>query len=174
MALGCKAKPATYGSLNWRFVASGVTAINEVVTQFEELKLRRKYAFIVYKIDGSSIVTDLALEKEAADKLGSEATYEKFISLLPESEGRYGVYDFEFDNGSEGIRNKLVFFLWAPDTAPIKARMVYASSKQAIRQRLDGINIEIQATDFSELAHEAVFEKVAPKGATPVVKAPKA
>ncbi|KAI9335146.1 hypothetical protein BDR26DRAFT_866249 [Obelidium mucronatum] len=155
-------------------MASGVTAVNDVVTQFEELKLRRKYAFIVYKIDGSNIVTSLALEKEVAEKLGSEATYEKFISEFPENEGRYGVYDFEYDSGADGIRNKLVFFLWAPDTAPIKARMVYASSKQAIRQRLDGINVEIQCTEASELAHEVVFEKLAPKGAVPVVKAPKA
>ncbi|KAJ3066931.1 cofilin [Podochytrium sp. JEL0797] len=141
---------------------------------YEEMKLRRKYAFLVYKIEGDNIVPDLVMSAEDAAKLGSEATYEKFIAQMPESEGRYGVFDFEYDSGADGIRNKLVFFLWAPDTARIKSRMLYASSKQAIRQRLDGINTEIQCTDSAELAHEAVFEKLAPKGAVPVVKAPKA
>ncbi|KAJ3066470.1 cofilin [Podochytrium sp. JEL0797] len=155
-------------------MASGVTAINDVVTMYEEMKLRRKYAFLVYKIEGDNIVPDLVMSTEDSAKLGSEATYEKFIAQMPESEGRYGVFDFEYDSGADGIRNKLVFFLWAPDTARIKSRMLYASSKQAIRQRLDGINTEIQCTDASELAHEAVFEKLAPKGAVPVIKAPKA
>ncbi|KAI8614614.1 hypothetical protein BC830DRAFT_1050709, partial [Chytriomyces sp. MP71] len=61
------------------------------------------------------------------------------------------VFDFEYDAGADGIRNKLVFFLWAPDTAKIKSRMLYASSKQAIRQRLNGINTEIQCTDPAEV-----------------------
>ncbi|KAJ3131525.1 cofilin [Physocladia obscura] len=145
-----------------------------IYIQYEELKLRRKYAYIVYKIEGDSIVIEKSLTSDEAARLGSEATYESFIALMPESEGRYGVYDFEYDSGSDGIRNKLIFFLWAPDTAKIKSRMIYASSKQAIRQRLDGISTEIQCTDQSELAFEAVFQSLAPNGAKPLVKPPKA
>lgn len=37
--------------------------------------------------------------------------------------------------------------------------MLYASSKDALRKKLVGLAIEIQGTDFSEVAHEAVFEK---------------
>ncbi|KAI9332429.1 hypothetical protein DFJ73DRAFT_630316, partial [Zopfochytrium polystomum] len=142
--------------------------------QFEEMKLRRKYAFIVFKIHNDQIVADTIKTIEDATAIGSEATFEEFISKMPADEGRYGVFDFEYDSGADGIRNKLVFFLWAPDTAKIRSRMIYASSKLAIRQRLDGIHAEIQCTDPAELAHEAVFEKLAPKGATPVVRPPKA
>ncbi|KAJ3410660.1 cofilin [Chytridiales sp. JEL 0842] len=137
------------------------------------MKLRRKYAFIVFKIEGDLIVPDLIKTAEEAGALGSEATYEAFVARFPAEEGRYGVYDFEYDAGDDGIRNKLVFFLWAPDTSKIRSRMLYASSKLAIRQRLDGIHAEIQCTDAAELAFESVFEKLAPKGAVPVVKAAK-
>ncbi|KAJ3228869.1 putative inactive peptidyl-prolyl cis-trans isomerase-like 6 [Chytriomyces hyalinus] len=145
--------------------SSGVGADDACVNLFEEMKLRRKYAFIVYKIDGDQIVVDLALTADEAAALGSEASYEKFIAQMPEGEGRYGVFDFEYDTGADGIRNKLVFFLWAPDTAKIKSRMLYASSKQAIRLRLNGINTEIQCTDPAEkLAQEPIvqIEAVAP------------
>ncbi|KAJ3389870.1 cofilin [Chytriomyces hyalinus] len=153
--------------------SSGVGADDACVNLFEEMKLRRKYAFIVYKIDGDQIVVDMALTAEESAALGSEASYEKFIAQMPEGEGRYGVFDFEYNTGSDGIRNKLVFFLWAPDTARIKSRMLYASSKQAIRLRLNGINTEIQCTDPAELSFESVFEKLAPSDAKPVHKAAK-
>jgi cofilin len=43
----------------------------------------------------------------------------------------------------------------SPDTAKIKQKMVFASSKDALRRSLVGIAVEIQGTDPSEVAHEA-------------------
>lgn len=37
--------------------------------------------------------------------------------------------------------------------------MIYASSKEALRRSLAGIQAEVQGTDFSEVAHETVLEK---------------
>ena len=39
--------------------------------------------------------------------------------------------------------------------------MVYAASKDALRKQLVGIGGELQGTDFSEIAQEAVQDKVA-------------
>lgn len=33
--------------------------------------------------------------------------------------------------------------------------MIYASSKDALHRRLEGIHIDLQATDFSEITKEA-------------------
>ena len=38
--------------------------------------------------------------------------------------------------------------------------MIYSSSKDALRRALSGIAAEIQGTDFSEVAHETVLDKV--------------
>ena len=48
----------------------------------------------------------------------------------------------------------------SPDNAKIKHKMVYASSKDAIRKKLDGIYTEVQATDLAELSYESVLDKV--------------
>lgn len=48
----------------------------------------------------------------------------------------------------------------APDTSKVKQKMLYASSKDALRKKLVGIGTEIQATDASEIAYETVLEKV--------------
>jgi cofilin len=48
----------------------------------------------------------------------------------------------------------------SPDTAKIKQKMIYASSKDGLRKKLDGVYTEIQCTDLSEVSHETVLDKV--------------
>jgi len=47
-----------------------------------------------------------------------------------------------------------------PDTAPVSMKMLYAASKAALKKALVGIAMEIQATDYSELNKEEVYEKI--------------
>ena len=48
--------------------------------------------------------------------------------------------------------------------AMLQAKMIYSSSKDALKGALTGIHAEIQGTDFSEISHETVLDKVS-KGA---------
>lgn len=43
----------------------------------------------------------------------------------------------------------------SPDESKIKQKMVFASSKDALRRALVGISAEIQGTDFSEVDHQS-------------------
>lgn len=43
----------------------------------------------------------------------------------------------------------------SPDDAKIKQKMLFASSKEALRRSLVGIAVEIQGTEFSEVAYES-------------------
>jgi len=47
----------------------------------------------------------------------------------------------------------------SPDTSKVKNKMVYASSKDTFRQQLDGVQIELQATDASELDYSVITER---------------
>jgi cofilin len=38
--------------------------------------------------------------------------------------------------------------------------MVYAASKDALRKRLVGVSVEIQATDADELDHDTILSKL--------------
>jgi cofilin len=57
-----------------------------------------------------------------------------------------------------GLENMQLIYR-SPDDAPVKAKMIFASSKDALRRRFDGIHIELQATDFSEVTKETIMEK---------------
>jgi cofilin len=131
-----------------------VAVSDEAVTAFNELKLRKTNKFIIYKVNDDKTEIVVAETSNAKD-------YEDFVGQLPENDCRYAVYDFEYDTPSgEGKRSKLVFYTWSPDTAPIKSKMIYASSKDAIRRSLNGVSTEVQGTDFSEVDYNTVLEKV--------------
>ena len=47
-----------------------------------------------------------------------------------------------------------------PDSAKVRTKMLYASSKDALKKKLVGINHEVQATEHSELNQKDVTEKI--------------
>ncbi|OXG65213.1 cofilin [Cryptococcus neoformans MW-RSA1955] len=138
-------------------MSSGVQPTQECLEKFQELKTGKKLTYVIYGLseDKRSIV----VLKTSEDK-----DFDSFVAELPEKDCRWAVYDFEFTlPGGEGVRNKLCFIVWSPDDASVKNKMIFASSKEAIRRRLDGIHTEIQATDFSEITKDVLFEKAARK-----------
>jgi len=149
--------------------ASGVQVSDDCLNKFRELKLGKKFKYIIFTLN-----KDLA--EVVVEKTSNVSEYDKFLSDLPEKECRWAVYDFEFET-SDGKRNKLCFISWSvasvqcscslvliqtvprdfirsPDVAKIKPKMVFASSRDALRRKLDGIAIEIQGTDSTEVSHE--------------------
>ncbi|KAI6168551.1 hypothetical protein EDD17DRAFT_1772914 [Pisolithus thermaeus] len=133
-------------------MASGVTVSDQCINDFRELKLKHNHKYIIYSLSAD-------LRNIVTVKTSSEPEYEKFLADLPENECRWAVYDFEF--AKDGARrNKICFVSWSPDEARIKQKMVFASSRDALRRSLDGVAVEIQGTDYSEVAYETVLGKV--------------
>lgn len=64
--------------------------------------------------------------------------------------------DIKFSTSDGRETSKLVFFTWIPDTAKIRSKMLYAGSKKVLQSELNGIGIQINANDFSDLDFESV------------------
>ena len=126
-------------------MSSGVMCDPECLAEFEKMKIRSEYKYIIFKItdDKKSIVIE---EKGAKD-----ASFDEFTSKLPEGSCRYAVLDVEINTKAGATANKLIFVAWSDDNASIKPKMLYASSKDALKKALTGINEEYQATDRSDL-----------------------
>lgn len=45
-----------------------------------------------------------------------------------------------------------------PDNSPVKAKMLYAGSKDAFNRMADGISIKIAATDMAEITEDIMVE----------------
>jgi len=137
-----------------RTQSSGVKVADDCVTTYQQLKLGKQFKYILFGLskDLSEIVVDRTSDAPA---------HETFVADLPKDECRWAVYDFEFlkEGEGEGKRNKLCFISWSPDDAKIKDKMVFASSRETLRRRLDGIAFEVQGTDPSEISYETVLAK---------------
>ncbi|CAF2138072.1 unnamed protein product [Brassica rapa] len=128
--------------------ASGMAVEDECKLKFLELKAKRNYRFIIFRIDGQQVVVE---------KLGSpEENYDDFSNSLPANECRYAVYDFDFTTAENCQKSKIFFIAWSPDSSRVRMKMVYASSKDRFKRELDGIQVELQATDPSEMSFDII------------------
>ncbi|KAF8842210.1 putative COF1-cofilin [Paxillus ammoniavirescens] len=133
-------------------MASGIAVSDKCIQTFKELK-QRKLKYIVYTINSTN--TEIIVEKTS-----NSPDYDQFLDVLPKDQCRWAVYDLEFEKDG-AKRNKILFFSWSPDSAKIKSKMVFASSRDGLRRALDGIQLEIQGTDLDEVEYSAVHAKAA-------------
>jgi len=134
-------------------MASGVAVNDEIVAKFQELKLGHQHRYLIFKLSDNN--SEIVLEKTGPPS----ATYEEFVKCLPGNDCRYGIFDLSFTADDGGQRNKIVFILWAPDSAKIKSKMLFTSSKADLKKKLVGIATEVQATDASEIDYASVLDK---------------
>lgn len=80
-------------------------AVNdECKLKFLELKAKRNYRYITFKIEEQQVVLD---------KLGSpDDSYDQFTSSLPADECRYAVFDFDFTTDEKCQKSKIIFVAW--------------------------------------------------------------
>ena len=90
----------------------------------------------------------------------------------------YVFYDVDYITPEGGQQtekpSKLMFMIWAPDTAPMKEKMLYVNSRDPLHKKLgllaedgdsiasntNGIQYEVQATDLDEAGYDQIYKKV--------------
>ncbi|KAI3830074.1 hypothetical protein L1987_04207 [Smallanthus sonchifolius] len=125
--------------------ASGMAVHDECKLKFLELKAKRTFRYIIYKIEEK--------QKEViVEKVGEPTqSHEDFAASLPADECRYAVFDYDFVTEENCQKSRIFFIAWSPDTAKVRTKMIYASSKDRFKRELDGIQVELQATDPTEM-----------------------
>jgi len=84
--------------------ASGVAVNDSCLSEYQALKLRKRYKYIIYNINKEN--TEIVVEKTS-----TAGDYDVFLNDLPDAECRWAVYDFEFEKEG-GKRNKICFYSW--------------------------------------------------------------
>ncbi|KAM9376626.1 cofilin-1 [Pholidichthys leucotaenia] len=154
-------------------MASGVKVTDEVVCEFNDMKVRKAQAneeekkkrkkaiiFCMSK-DLKNIVPDEG-KHICLGELGCtvDDPYDHFVKMLPSDDCRYALYDATYET-KETKKEDLIFIFWAPESAPLKSKMLYASSKDAIKKKFEGIKHEVQANGLEDLKdRRALAEKL--------------
>jgi cofilin len=72
---------------------------------FQQLKLKKKSKYIILTLNKEK--TEVIVEKTSL-----ATDYDDFLADLPETECRWAVYDFEYQNEEGSKRNKIILFSW--------------------------------------------------------------
>merc|ERR1711970_1620971 len=135
-----------------RQATSGVVVADESKVAFDDLKLKRKFRYIIFYIKEFTSIN--------VETLGNiDASYDDFLHDLQKSgKCRYGLYSYIYDQcpGTTSTREKMVMMLWKPDSCKIRAKMSYDSSFPNIKRELLGISKDFKATEPTEVAAENV------------------
>ncbi|RRT52118.1 hypothetical protein B296_00050666 [Ensete ventricosum] len=151
---------------------------DECKLKFLELKAKRSFRFIVFRIEEK-------IQQVMVEKLGQpEQSYDDLTASLPPDDCRYAVFDLDFITEEKCQKSKIFFISWyqnlpenysnpwcigslthdyihfptsrSPDTSRVRNKMLYASSKHRFKRELDGVQVELQATDPSEMSFDII------------------
>ncbi|CAD5115730.1 DgyrCDS4673 [Dimorphilus gyrociliatus] len=138
-------------------MSSGIDVNSKVLEAYNALQLQHNYKYVIFKLSD-----DLKqIEVETTKKNYDGFAWKDFTDQLPPCDVRYAVVDFHFNKKSDGAKQeKVIFVHWAPDNAPIKRKMLIASSKDALKRKLEGLSLEVQANDMSDLLEEEIIAKL--------------
>ncbi|KAK0408338.1 hypothetical protein QR680_003894 [Steinernema hermaphroditum] len=147
--------PGSYGK------ASGVKVDASCKTAYDALHNKHMHSYIIFRIsdDDTTIIVEKMGEKGAP--------YSEFVEEIRKTVGdgkecRYAAVDVEIqvqrqgtDSGSK--LSKVVFIQYCPDEAPVRRRMLYASSVRALKATL-GLEslMQVQASDLSDLDEKSI------------------
>merc|ERR1711907_309615 len=134
-------------------MSSGVEVMPEVIEKYENMKIKKDHQYLIFKISDDKKY--IVLDKEGA----CGAKFEDFCPLLPDEACRYCVFDTEITTKADATANKMMFISWSDDNAPIKKKMLYASSKLALKNSLPGLVEDFQATCKGDLVLADIQQK---------------
>lgn len=147
-------------SVSFKNMSSGVDVDQTVVDAFSDIKLKKRHAYVVMMIkDNQRIVVE-----KLGDKLPSNCTQCKNEDIFNDMkktfgmEPRYILFDFCYTRSNQTIAQKLAFITWCSDEVAIGKKMIYASSKDALKKRFNGLTTEYQCTDTAEFQHSEIVK----------------
>ncbi|XP_072293534.1 non-muscle cofilin 1-like [Eucyclogobius newberryi] len=135
-------------------MASGVKVSDEIKSLFNTMKVNRSSDNAQERIrvaefalnDAHTEIEVKGLIKEK-DLEEGENLFKKVQSLMRERECTYIVYDCHYETNVTK-KEDLIFIMWSCDNAKPKERMVYSSSKSALKKILDvKFEFEMHAND---------------------------
>ena len=125
---------------------TGINIPDEVRAEFQALRLKRKYRYIIMKANDAK--DGVEVEKTGA----REETFDEFKENMPKNNSRWAVYDLEW-NADDGRKlSKLLFILFAPDDNNDKAeRFVVTCNKDQVKSKMSETNRDFQINSWDDL-----------------------
>lgn len=138
-------------------VDAGIQTPDDVIATFKEMQLGNNFHYVIYRIANKrNVAVDKVLDAD-----NNEWDWDAFCDAISESkEPRFATVDFHYQSKDGLDKTKLLFVAWTPETSKPGDKMLYASTKEGFKAKLDGVQKVLQATDESELDYDHVKDTV--------------
>jgi cofilin len=126
---------------------------DDCLAAFSRLKMEKDLRYVIFKVHDQRTVV--------VDRVGGlDSSFDQFRQEVPLHEPRFIVMDVELTN-NDGLKlNKIIFIHWSPDAARGADKMVYASTKEALKRRFVGIFKDLQANVPEDLEYRSIVAGV--------------
>jgi len=104
---------------------------DDCVPAFQEMKVRRKHRFIVFKVGETCINVEVFGERKF--------TLAQFKEKLPFTECRFALYDHDYKSPDGRPISRIYFIIWLPHNATAYTKMAYAQAKAKFNEAMGGI-----------------------------------
>ncbi|EAS00689.1 cofilin/tropomyosin-type actin-binding protein (macronuclear) [Tetrahymena thermophila SB210] len=131
----------------------GLQVADDCLQQFQAMKMEKKHRYIIFHTKNNKTIE--------IEKIGArDETYQQFVDSLPQNDARFCVFDYDkkFDDGR--VTSKIIYFFWCPDTAPVKVKMVSATTNSFFQNKIQGFAINLQCNDLGSFDTEELEKKI--------------
>eukprot|EP00117_Sycon_ciliatum_P003122 scpid33064/ scgid8048/ Probable serine/threonine-protein kinase DDB_G0267514 len=149
-------------------LSSGITISTIALTMFADMKIRNSKKYIglhVSNQDGCRKI-NVAFHQNGVGVTTAqqdERWFATMVGKLPHDQPRFVLFDLLYSRTRDQRSNdvhiacKLILVFWCPDSASVGQKMIYASSKGALRQQLGGgVTKEYRAQCHADLEYAKV------------------
>ncbi|SBT79541.1 actin-depolymerizing factor 2, putative [Plasmodium malariae] len=129
-------------------MVSGVRVSEECIYEFNKLKVKHLHKYMIFRIENcEEIIVDILEQdpdlKSLDDIIIGISNHLKKTEYMP------------IPTPEGVLRNKIYFIFWSPDSARAKEKMLYASSKESLVRKINGIFKSFEITcDLEEFEEE--------------------
>mmetsp|Transcript_42039 Transcript_42039/g.64413 ORF Transcript_42039/g.64413 Transcript_42039/m.64413 type:complete len:137 (-) Transcript_42039:356-766(-) len=133
---------------------TGITVPDEVRTEFQNLRMKRKHRYIIFKVSDDKTACEI-------EKLGArDADWDDFKNSMPKNNSRWAVYDLEFTEDDGRKVAKIIFVMYSPDdNTDNTEKFTIACNKDLVKSKVSEVNMDWQVNRWDDLDFEAIKKK---------------
>lgn len=140
-------------------MSSGVAINPKVGTIFTDINARKTYAMIL-RMNSSfdELIVEKTFDNTEADP---ETKWNLVKNEIPQNDCCFIVTDFQWKKSAAATASKICLFHCSPEDSPIKAKMLYASSKEKLVNSFTLDVRSIQITEQDEYEYDELKKQIA-------------
>lgn len=144
-------------------MSSGIKLDPECKEMFAQIKDKKQHGYAVMMINKEQtavVMETKGLKLEDREVSTTRASFDAMKEYVMKSQQpRYILSDVTYERDNAGKKDVVVYIYWCSDNVPVKQRMVYASTNEALKKSFAGIK-HMECHDEDDFSYDSIVSKL--------------